>query len=74
MRCSLGLDAELRGSPAADVHGSLDDLMGFAAELLTPTLIAPETLAEATSVQFPGLAGVLPSAASIPTTGASASS
>jgi CubicO group peptidase (beta-lactamase class C family) len=56
----LALGAELRGSPAADVHGSLDDLMRFAAELLTPTLIAPETLAEATSVQFPGLAGVLP--------------
>ena len=29
-------------------------------ELLAPTLIAPETLAEATSVQFPGLAGVIP--------------
>ena len=26
----------------------------------TPTLIAPETLAEATTVQFPGLAGVVP--------------
>jgi CubicO group peptidase (beta-lactamase class C family) len=30
-------------------------------ELLAPRLVAPETLAEATSVQFPGLAGVLPS-------------
>jgi CubicO group peptidase (beta-lactamase class C family) len=29
-------------------------------ELLRPTLVAPETLAEATTVQFPGLAGVLP--------------
>jgi len=30
-------------------------------ELLAPTLIAEETLDEATTVQFPGLAGVLPS-------------
>lgn len=52
--------AELRGSPAADLHGSLDDLVRFAGELLAPRLIAPETLTEATSVQFPGLAGVLP--------------
>jgi CubicO group peptidase (beta-lactamase class C family) len=29
--------------------------------LLGPALVAPETLAEATEVQFPGLAGVLPS-------------
>lgn len=56
----LGLDAELRGSPAADLHGSLNDLVRFAQELLAPALIAPETLAEATTVQFPGLAGVLP--------------
>ena len=52
--------AELRGSPAADIYGSLDDLVAFARELLAPRLIAQETLAEATSVQFPGLAGVLP--------------
>ena len=56
----LGLGAELRGSPAADMYGSLNDLVRFAQELLAPTLIAPETLSEATTVQFPGLAGVLP--------------
>jgi CubicO group peptidase (beta-lactamase class C family) len=56
----LGLGAELRGSPAADLYGSLDDLLVFASELQRPTLVAPETLAEATTVQFPGLAGVLP--------------
>jgi len=56
----LGIGAELRGSPAADLFGSIDDLVAFARELLAPRLIAPETLAEATSVQFPGLAGVLP--------------
>ncbi len=56
----LGLHAELRGSAGADVHGTLADLEGFALELLRPTLVAPETLAEAVSVQFPGLKGVLP--------------
>jgi CubicO group peptidase (beta-lactamase class C family) len=56
----LGMHAELRGSPAAGLHGSLDDLLILACELQEPRLIAPETLAEATSVQFPGLSGVLP--------------
>jgi CubicO group peptidase (beta-lactamase class C family) len=56
----LGMAADLRGSPASRLFGNLDDLVRVARELLTPTLIAPETLAEATSVQFPGLAGVLP--------------
>jgi CubicO group peptidase (beta-lactamase class C family) len=56
----LGMQAELRGSPASELHGTLDDLMLLGRELQVPTLVAPETLAEATSVQFPGLAGVLP--------------
>jgi len=56
----LDMTAELRGSPAADLHGTLDDLLILAGELQRPSLIAPETLAEATTVQFPGLAGVLP--------------
>ena len=56
----LGMNAELRGSPAADLHGTLDDLILLAGELLTPAVIAPETLAEATAVAFPGLSGVLP--------------
>jgi CubicO group peptidase (beta-lactamase class C family) len=56
----LGMAAELRGSPAADLFGSLDDLVRLAGELLEPALVAPETLAEATSVAFPGLVGVLP--------------
>ena len=33
---------------------------GLACELLAPALLAPETLRDATAVQFPGLAGVLP--------------
>ena len=56
----LGLGAELRGSPAADVYASLDDTARFARGLLAPTLVHAETLAEATSVQFPCLAGILP--------------
>ena len=56
----LGMTAELRGSAGADVHGTLPDAAALARELLTPTLVAAETLAEATSVAFPGLAGVLP--------------
>ena len=56
----LRLGAELRGSPAWGLVGSLDDAAALARELLAPTLIAPETLAEATEVAFPGLPGVLP--------------
>ena len=56
----LGMTPELRGSPAATYHGSLDDLIALARECLAPTVVAPETLAEATSVAFPGLPGVLP--------------
>ena len=47
---------------AAGPEGStLRHLLALARELLEPTLVAPETLTEATTVQFPGLAGVLPS-------------
>src|SRR2546422_693344 len=56
----LALRGELRGSPAWGYAGPLDDLLAVARELLAPTLVSAETLAEATSVQFPGLVGVLP--------------
>jgi CubicO group peptidase (beta-lactamase class C family) len=56
----LGMGAELRGSAGSELFGSLYDLLRIARELLTPTLVAPETLAEATTVQFPGLGGVIP--------------
>jgi CubicO group peptidase (beta-lactamase class C family) len=56
----LGMRAELNGPAATGLQGSLDDLLAFALELHVPTLVAAETLAEATSVQFPGLVGVLP--------------
>jgi len=56
----LGMGAELRGSAGSGVHGSLEDLVRLAGELLCPTLVARETLSEATAVAFPGLGGVLP--------------
>jgi CubicO group peptidase (beta-lactamase class C family) len=56
----LEMRAELRGSAGSELHGSLDDAAKLAAELQRPRLIAPETLGEATLVQFPGLVGVLP--------------
>jgi CubicO group peptidase (beta-lactamase class C family) len=51
---------ELTGSAAFGMSGSLDNLLKFAQELLSPSVIAPETFAEATEVAFPGLVGVLP--------------
>ena len=56
----LELSATLQGTAAAGLHGSLEDLVGLARELLAPSLVASETLVEATSVAFPGLSGVLP--------------
>src|SRR5438045_6409639 len=56
----LGLVGSLHGSPAYAYRGPLDDLLALGRELLAPTLVAPETLAEAATVQFPGLDGVLP--------------
>ncbi|WP_030910330.1 serine hydrolase domain-containing protein [Streptomyces sp. NRRL F-5126] len=48
------------GSPARDAVSTVDDLTRFAAELQAPRLLDPRTVAEAMTVQFPGLAGVLP--------------
>jgi CubicO group peptidase (beta-lactamase class C family) len=55
-----GVDAELHGPAGSGARGSRDALLELAREFLTPTTIAPETLAEATAVAFPGLVGVLP--------------
>jgi CubicO group peptidase (beta-lactamase class C family) len=56
----LGLALDTSGDPGAGMHGSLDDLLRLGQELLAPRLVAAETLAEATAVQFPGLVGILP--------------
>jgi CubicO group peptidase (beta-lactamase class C family) len=53
--------AELAGSPASQGIASVEDLQALLAELLTPSgLLHPDTLADARSVQFPGLLGILP--------------
>lgn len=50
----------LKERPSQGLHGPVGDLAALAAELLTPSLVAPETFAAATSVAFPGLVGLLP--------------
>ncbi len=50
----------LAGSPAHGVTATIEELRTVAHELLVPRRLAPETLAEAATVQFPGLDGVLP--------------
>jgi CubicO group peptidase (beta-lactamase class C family) len=56
----LGLALDVSGDPGAGMHGSLSDVLTIGQELLEPRLIGSETLAVATSVQFPGLTGILP--------------
>jgi CubicO group peptidase (beta-lactamase class C family) len=47
-------------SAAAGISGTLRDLLAVAAELMSPRLVVPATLAAATAVAFAGLDGVLP--------------
>lgn len=56
----LGISVDPHGHPGAGMHGSVDDLLAFARELLEPALVARETHEEMVAVQFPGLDGVLP--------------
>ncbi len=57
----LGMSAtRLEGSPAWGAIGPLSDLMNLAIELVSPSLVGEELLAEATRTAFPGLSGVLP--------------
>ena len=55
-----GAGIELTGSPGSAAAGTIEALLAVARELLAPGRLARETLDEATAVQFPGLAGVLP--------------
>jgi CubicO group peptidase (beta-lactamase class C family) len=52
--------SRLDGSPGSGAVSTCADLTLFAAELQAPKLIALTTMAEARTVQFPGLTGVLP--------------
>ena len=57
----LGMAASRLEGPAG--YGAVStcaDLARFAAELQAPALLAPQTLAEATQVAYPGLDGLLP--------------
>lgn len=57
----LGLAAtELYGSPAFAARSTVTDLAVFVRELLSPALLATETLETAITVHFPGLPGILP--------------
>ncbi|MCV7224948.1 serine hydrolase domain-containing protein [Mycolicibacterium komossense] len=60
----LGMtDSTLDGGARTAGHGgasTVDDLVRFAGDLLAPAIVSAEMHAEAVSVQFPGLAGVLP--------------
>jgi CubicO group peptidase (beta-lactamase class C family) len=51
---------ELKGSPAHGASSPLEDLLLLASEMLAPRLITAETMQQATTVAWPGLAGVLP--------------
>jgi CubicO group peptidase (beta-lactamase class C family) len=55
-----GTTLQLRGSAGSGASGTVADLRALAHELQQPERVADETLAEATTVQFPGLTGVVP--------------
>jgi CubicO group peptidase (beta-lactamase class C family) len=48
------------GAPAAGMSGTVHDLLALGSEWAAPTLVSRATRDEATTEQFPGLAGVLP--------------
>ncbi len=50
----------LAGSPAFGVEATLRELLVVAGELINPTRLSRDLWAEAASIQFPGLDGVLP--------------
>jgi CubicO group peptidase (beta-lactamase class C family) len=50
----------LAGSPASGLVGPLVDLLRLGTELMAPHVVAPSTLAAATTTLYPGLGGVLP--------------
>jgi CubicO group peptidase (beta-lactamase class C family) len=51
---------ELRGSPAHAVWSTVGDTVAFVREMLAPRLVAPESWADLTRIQYPDLAGIVP--------------
>ena len=57
----LGMSStELRGAASNGLFGTVDDLSRFLGEMINPTLLSRATVSEATTIQFPSLAGRLP--------------
>ncbi|MDO4928241.1 MAG: serine hydrolase domain-containing protein [Corynebacterium sp.] len=57
----LGMrNSELWGSAGHEARSTAADVSKFAQEILDPQLLAPQTLREAMSVQFPELSGIVP--------------
>lgn len=50
----------LLGEAGWEAQGTAHDLITFLLELLNPALIHPSTMAEATTIQFPELSGIVP--------------
>ena len=57
---ALGLPVEPGPSPAHGWRARAADVLALIDQVRRPTLVAPETMDRATTVAFPGLAGVLP--------------
>jgi CubicO group peptidase (beta-lactamase class C family) len=55
-----GTGMVLEGPAGSGMVGALGAALELARELQAPSRLAPETLVEATTVQFPGLGGILP--------------
>jgi CubicO group peptidase (beta-lactamase class C family) len=57
----LGMTAtRLDGSPASGMRGTANDLVRLLGELQRPRLLSPVGAAEAVTIQFAGLAGIVP--------------
>jgi len=57
----LGMNSsELVGSPAHQVMSTATDVARFAAEVVSPTLLAPSTAADAIRPHYPTLGGIVP--------------
>lgn len=57
----LGMhNTTLWGSAGHEARSTASDLSKFATEVLEPKLLAPETLAQAMTIQYPDLVGIVP--------------